>query len=326
MGNFFKSLFSSSKEEKAENGTDTNASKTDQKNFDIFKYDGVRAQRMGQLAYAIKCFEEALKIQDDYETMGMLVSAYLTDHDFEKALAMSDRMVEEEPEEVTSFLTRANALFVMGKESDVIADCLRVIELDDTNYSAWYMMARGKQSIKDLQGAVEDLTKAIALKDDIMNAWLLRAEVLLEMDKAEEALSDIEEAIKLVPEEESVYLLRGRIHESLNNFEAATEDYNQALALNPFNEEASLLSASLLIKENRPDEAIVILDEIIELKPDFAKAYRERGKAKELKNDREGAAEDLRKGEELENAEQERDAQSDGQQSNFDNMYKGGIY
>ena len=45
MGNFFTSLFSSSKPAEA---TEDKA-KNEQKNFDILKYDGVRAQKMGKL-------------------------------------------------------------------------------------------------------------------------------------------------------------------------------------------------------------------------------------------------------------------------------------
>ena len=36
--------------------------KNNQKNFEIFKYDGMRAQRMGRADYAIKCFTEALAL------------------------------------------------------------------------------------------------------------------------------------------------------------------------------------------------------------------------------------------------------------------------
>ena len=44
---FFKSFFSG-KQEKPE----TEKQKNDQKNFEIFKYDGMRAQRMGRPDYA----------------------------------------------------------------------------------------------------------------------------------------------------------------------------------------------------------------------------------------------------------------------------------
>ena len=81
MGNFFKSLFSSSKAATPEE----EKSKNDQKNFDILKYDGVRAQKIGQVAYAIKCFTEALKLQEDFETMTYLVAAYTTANKAEEA-------------------------------------------------------------------------------------------------------------------------------------------------------------------------------------------------------------------------------------------------
>ena len=57
--------------------------KNEQKNFDILKYDGVRAQKMGKLVYAIKCFTEALNIQEDFETMSYLVSAYTMANGFQ---------------------------------------------------------------------------------------------------------------------------------------------------------------------------------------------------------------------------------------------------
>ena len=49
MGNFFTSLFSSSKPAEA---TEDKA-KNEQKNFDILKYDGVRALRAGQAEFLL---------------------------------------------------------------------------------------------------------------------------------------------------------------------------------------------------------------------------------------------------------------------------------
>ena len=119
MGNFFKSLFSSSKAATPEE----EKSKNDQKNFDILKYDGVRAQKIGQVAYAIKCFTEALKLQEDFETMTYLVAAYTTANKAEEALEVLNRMVELEPDHINTLLTRVNVLFMLDKDADVIADC-----------------------------------------------------------------------------------------------------------------------------------------------------------------------------------------------------------
>ena len=59
---FFKSLFGGS------NTPETEKEKNDKKNFEILKYDGIRARHMGKLPYAIKCFEEAVAINDEMET------------------------------------------------------------------------------------------------------------------------------------------------------------------------------------------------------------------------------------------------------------------
>ena len=67
MPNFFKSFFSGKSET-----PESEKQKNDQKNFEIFKYDGLRAQRMGRPDYAVKCFIEALAIKEEFETMGYL--------------------------------------------------------------------------------------------------------------------------------------------------------------------------------------------------------------------------------------------------------------
>ena len=64
---FFKSLFSSQPKEPANEG----GRKIEEKNFDILKYDGVRAQKIHKLAYAIRCFEEALNIQEYQQKAGI---------------------------------------------------------------------------------------------------------------------------------------------------------------------------------------------------------------------------------------------------------------
>ena len=61
--NIFKALFGGEEE------TPEEKQKADKaKRFDMFKYDGVKAARMGQHDYAVKCYNEALAIHDDLET------------------------------------------------------------------------------------------------------------------------------------------------------------------------------------------------------------------------------------------------------------------
>jgi tetratricopeptide (TPR) repeat protein len=74
---------------------------------------------------------------------------------------------------------------------------------------------------------------------------------------------------------------------------------NKVLSMNPFNEKAYLLKGNLLLALKEVDKAIEVYDEAIELKPDFAQAYHERGRAKLEKGDKDGSMEDMKKSIEL---------------------------
>jgi tetratricopeptide (TPR) repeat protein len=321
MGNFFKSLFTSS-------GTEASVdeqAKENRKKFDIFKYDGIRALRMGKVQYAVRCYEEALKIEEDIEVLQFLATAYATLHETDEALKVMHRLVERTPGNVNVLLSRASLFYQAEKREEAIADCRHVIELDASNPAAWYLMGKVKKSGRDLTGAVADLTKAIDIKKDFVDAYLLRGETLLEMNRPEEALSEVENLTMLAPGEEAVYLLRGRAHEYLGDLSAAADAYSQVVALNPFNEEASLLKGNLLIKAGNWEESIDFFNEVIELNPSCPEAYRGRAKAKASKGDTEGAWEDEQKATELD-AERKEDDEGGRKRPDFNDMYKGGIF
>ena len=136
-----------------------------------------------------------------------------------------------------------------------------------------------------------------------------------------DGLQDIEKVIGLMPEEENAFLIRGRLHEALGDDQAAEQDYEVVTGLNPFNEQAYL---QLYIAREQPDKAIELFDEAIELKPEFARAYSERGRAKLMKGDKNGSVEDLKKALEL-NPEGEEAQKINGKFSNFEDMYSSRI-
>lgn len=146
---------------------------------------------------------------------------------------------------------------------------------------------------------VAHLTKAIVLKEDFTDARLLRAEALTKMKQYKEAMEDIDAILAQDSEEEAALLLRGKIREATEDEDAAEADYRLVTELNPFNEQAFLYLGQLYINRKRLTEAIELFTEAIELNPDFSTAYHERGRAKLLNGDKEGATEDMKKGLEL---------------------------
>ena len=309
----FSSLFLSSNDE------ENQQKKADRKHFDILKYDGIRAQRMGKLEYAVKCFSEALKIKKDFETMNYLMSACYMLNRHDQALEAINEMVAIGEEPAITLLIRANMLFTMERYAEAATDCMEVLELTPDSHIACFQLAKSQRALGEPAKAIEVLDKATGIKPDFAEGYALRVEIYLTLEKGEEALIDAEKLVELSPEDETAYLLRGRCHEFLGNTGDAFLDYEQVSELNPFNEEAYLLTGRLMMSQGKYNEAIALFDEAIEHNEKFIGAYAARAYAKHQTGDLEGAAEDEEKAREL-----NPDEKLAGNH-NFDDLYKGNI-
>lgn len=294
MSNFFKSLFSQ------KSGTTENEKlKNDQKKFEIFKYDGLRAQRMGRADYAIKCFIEALAIKEDFETMGYLSQLYIRTGEIEKARELLERMIVQEPNLSETYLTLANVCYIQEDYQTMEEAANKAIAIEEGNAIAHFLLGKSRKEQGDKLMAIAHLTKAIALKDDFVEARLMRAEALLMLCQYKETMEDINAVLSQNPDEETAILLRGKVEEAHNQQKEAEKDYRQVVEINPFNEQAYLYLGQLFINQKKLSEAIALFDEAIELSPNFAEAYKERGHAKLLNGDKEGSIEDMKKSLEL---------------------------
>ena len=74
----------------------------------------MRAQRMGRADYAIKCFTEALALQEDFETMGYLVQVYIQSNELDEARKLLVRMIRTEPEPYLYFTHPCQRLLHAG--------------------------------------------------------------------------------------------------------------------------------------------------------------------------------------------------------------------
>ena len=245
---FFKSFFSG----KPDNPM-AEQEKTRQKNFDIFKYDGIRAQRMGRQDYAIKCFTEALALHDDFETRGHLVRSYIQVNQLDEARQQLERMTQLEPTHTDTWLTLANVCYMQEDYAAMAEAAQKAIALEEGNAMAHYLLAKADNGQGDGLMCIAHLTQAITLKEDFTEARLLRAEALAHMQQYKEALDDVEaitlldEAIELNPDSPTLYHERGRAKLLNGDKEGSIEDLKKELELNP--KEAERLNGEF---DNKP--------------------------------------------------------------------------
>ena len=266
-----------------------------EKKFDILKYDGIRAMRIGKLTYALKCFEEATAIQEDLETMNHQATCHIRVNRMDDARQLMTRMTEIAPDQPVVFQSLASLCYMQEDYAGMNDACQKALALNDQDPASYFLAAKASLGMSNGIQTIAMLTKAIMLNEEFIEAYQMRAEVLWQMRQAKDANEDIEKLLALNPEDESALLLKGEILAVNGEEEKAMELIDQVLALNPFNEKAYILKGSYYLAKKEYDNAISVYNEALEINPNFAQAYHERGRVKLAKGDKEGSMEDMKK-------------------------------
>lgn len=233
----------------------------DERQFDLMKYDGVKALRIGQAEYAVKCFREALKVHDDLETRDYLSQALLRLGLLDDAQAELQTIIGVQPDNQAVVLHAAQVAFMREDYESMTSLCEQAMALNADNPLAHYLYARAALGQKDGVLAIARLTKAISLDETMADARLLRAQTLLSMGDVSGAADD------------DAWLM-----EHTNGVE-----------------DVLLLHARVLMKKEQIDDAIAVYGQVIDVNPFSVDAYRERGKARYDSGDHDGAKEDMEK-------------------------------
>jgi tetratricopeptide (TPR) repeat protein len=114
-----------------------------------------------------------------------------------------------------------------------------------------------------------------------------------------QAIRAYSEAIAINPRDDAAFLGRAIAQGANGNLEAALRDYQQAIRINPLLTVAYVGQGAILIQLNRHDEAIEACSRAIALDARNARAYFNRGVAREARHDPVGAAQDFEKAAQL---------------------------
>ena len=253
---FWKSFFGGepeNPEEEKKNAED--------KNFDVFKYDGVKAMRIGQFDYAERCFREAMKIKDDLEVNDYLSQTLMRLGRLDEALAEMRIMINAQPSNAALLLQAAHVAYMLEDYDEMKKLCEQALALNAENAMANYMMAQAVLGQNDMISGIAYLTKAVSQNATLGDARLLRAKTLLKMGDIKGASEDVVWLLEHTEADEDVLLMAARVAHLSGKDDTALDIYNKVIELNPFQMDA----------------------------------YRERGQIRYEKGDKKGAEEDMQK-------------------------------
>lgn len=263
--NIFKALFGGSEE------TPEEKQKADEsRRFDMFKYDGVRAAKMGQVDYAVKCYREALAIHDDLEVRDYLAQALIRTGALDEAREQLHVLAEAEPENAAIHNLTAQLEYMQEDYAAMAEACARALAADKDNALAHYLYAQAYIGQKNSVVAVAMLTKAISLNADYADAYLLRGRTLLAMGDLNGADADASHLLGVMPDNEDVQLLKARIEHRRGNAAEAIAIYNKVVELNPFSADAFRERGAIRYEQGDMTGAKEDMQTALELEPDKA--------------------------------------------------------
>lgn len=259
---FLKTLFGGAQADAAEE-----KKSAEERNFDLLKYDGVKALRLGQAEYAIKCFREALKIHNDLEVRDYLSRALVGQGLMDEAMEELHTIMEAEPDNMAVVLQAAHVAYLKEDYDAMTALCEQAIALDADNAMAHFTYGRAELAKGNMVQAVARLTKAVALEEKLGDARLLRAQALMQMGDYQGATEDVEWLLEYTEENEDVTLLHARLERAKGNNEKAVEIYGKVTDLNPFQIEAYRERGQILFEMGDKHGAEEDMQKVLELNP-----------------------------------------------------------
>lgn len=272
---FFKRLFGGKQEV-----TPEEIDKKSDKDFEVLKFDGVRALRQGQVTYAIQCLQNALQVkgislsadseseaketQEILEVRDYLSQALIHHGELLPAYEQLQKLAEAQPDNKQIFVRMAQVAYMMEDYVAMSNACEKGMLIDKDDAHLLYLYAEACLGNGDLINTIAMLTKSILLSEE---------------DKSQQAQSR---------------LLRGDTLRKMGDLKGADEDAQWLLDImeEPI-EEVLLLKARLLYAEGKLDDAILYYNKVVDANPFSATAFKERGSIYLEKGDKENAEKDM---------------------------------
>lgn len=230
---FLKTLFGSKTEP-----TEQEKEQKAERDFNVLKFDGMRALKIHDVEQALRCLTAALELKDDLEVRDCLSQALILNNDWQAALDELNLLAKAEPDNDQIQMRMANVCFLMEYYSQMADATDRALAIDPQNIHAMYAAAQAQNGMDKHKEAVEWLTKAIETEPNFGDAYLLRADTYRKMGEIEKADADAAWLLNVAPEHEDVLMLKARLEQAKGQVEEAIRYYDMVVEQNPFSADA----------------------------------------------------------------------------------------
>jgi tetratricopeptide (TPR) repeat protein len=238
---------------------------------------GAVCYQTGRLMDAIGWYREAIDAQPNYpEAYNNLGVALLDLGQLDVAMAQFEAAIELAPNYTQAYFNLGNALQEDGPHEVAIAAYQRALTLDPKHVPARNNLAYLYQTIGNYQQAIALYRQALGLNPDSALAHMNLANLLQEQGNFDGAMVHYEKAILLDPSNADRFYNLAVAYQSMGQTDRAIPTYYEALRLNS-RHAASHYNLGMLLRADRPTEALAHLQQAITYQPDVAEPYNSIG-------------------------------------------------
>jgi len=180
------------------------------------------------------------------------------------------------PDLCDGYYNRGLAELKQGNHQRASADFDRAVKLAPERAEIYMHRSFAAENLKNYPAAIRDLDRALELGASKARVLSMRARARELSGDTEGARRDLAEALRTEPTDDIAWIARGLARVG-TDLPGSLKDFEAALVLNPRSISALQNKSHVLSKLDRTEDAIRVLDRIVELYPEYVKGRAGRG-------------------------------------------------
>jgi Flp pilus assembly protein TadD len=219
--------------------------------------------------------------------------------DLEGSISLFEEAIEDEPESAERRGAMAKVLYQAGRYDEAEEQARAAVEMSPEDVDGRMVLYSIYMAQGDLDGAKQTLDEARAVAPGDLRILRQMAVVANEAGSDEDAVTAWEAVTEVDPEDSEAWMTLGDLYARLGDSQRSEQAYQHVVELDPSGAHQIFynLGALIMNRDDRTDadteKAIAAFQKAVELKPDYAQAYKQLGFALLGKGDRAGAKEAL---------------------------------
>lgn len=281
-----------------------------QNNFSKYFSEAAQSFEKNDFNTAIEKFSKALENKSDADNNYRIADTYIYRgycryrlKNLKAAISDMDEALKLKPEYIKAYITKAMIYLEDKKYQECIVWCDKGLQKKANSDELLFYKSEAYFGLKNYNESLKPLF--LMLDNDPRNAKAFRhiGSTFLHQKLWDSSVVYFSKALEINPLDLMSYYDRGISKSYTKDLDGATQDIQKAMQLDSVSKFVGYNNLGFYLKLEKKDftGAIEYFNKALELKPDFAYAYSNRGFAKLNLNDIKGAYKDLRKSIELDN-------------------------